>query len=69
MGDFSGSYSSYVFYEQILREDYNDTIKKFTSLIKRNKIGVNDLERQMLRYSDFGFIQKDKFIDLLAISI
>lgn len=53
---FSKSFNAYLSYEEIIRSNYSKVIQNFKVILRQNKTSVNDLDRLLLKYSEFGFI-------------
>ncbi len=64
--DFTKSFSSYLYYEEILRDQIVKPLRQLANVLRKKRWSANDLDRAFVRYSEFGFVQKHKFMQLLA---
>lgn len=62
---FSKSFNAYTSYEELIRDNCSKIIQSFKGILRQNKWSVNDLDRLLLKYSEFGFIQKRRLIEQL----
>jgi hypothetical protein len=63
--DFSRSFSSYLYYEEIVRDQQQETVRSLQSQLERKKYSANDFDRLFIRHTEFGFIQKHRFIQVM----
>ncbi len=59
------SFNSFIFYEESIRDIFNKTIESFKEQVEKSPYSIYEIERNLNRSSEFGYISRNQFVDYL----